>query len=167
MKKRPPFLEEHYGMMPPRDSREEGPEVGGADGEDHPEVRAGGFRVSKNFNFKIWHFLPELETIEFQCLRNAVWRRYLPSSDHVTRTLKFYSCQLRSLMIETPGAKIRQSFLKIESPYRRGMSELGTCGLLFYLFISGKRLLFCRGGHFRYFWIFWIIKNGFLHFLSR
>ena len=36
----------------------------------------------------------ESETIEFQSLRNAVRRRYLPLSDCVMRTLKFDSFQL-------------------------------------------------------------------------
>ena len=38
---------------------------------------------------------PELETKEFQSLHNMVWRRYLLSLHRVTRTLKFYSSELR------------------------------------------------------------------------
>ena len=44
-------------------------------------------------NKKQWR--KESENIEFQSPPNAVWWRYLPSSGRVTRTLKFYSFQLR------------------------------------------------------------------------
>ena len=49
------------------------------------------YQISQN---RILAPTSELETIEFQSLCNAVWRQYLPSSDHVMWTLKFYSFQL-------------------------------------------------------------------------
>ena len=61
------------------------------------------FDISEQQSFLIWFHLAsvskkkaELETKEFQSLRNAVWRRYLMLLHRVTQTLKFYSSELRT-----------------------------------------------------------------------